>query len=112
MPPKSNIKAHSDNVNFVLTSHLGVEIPGGQCDLTVGNQTMEWRNGKVLLFDTSILHKAENRADRTRYILMLRIYHPELSQLERSALQLVFDCLDEPELVFDRLALSEYHERR
>ena len=40
-----------------------------------------------MLFDTSILHKAENTADVTRYILMMRVYHPELTALERSALQ-------------------------
>jgi len=112
MPPKTDIKAHSDMCNFVLTSHLGVDVPEGQCDLTVGDETVEWRNGKVMLFDTSILHSAENRADVTRYILMMRVYHPELSALERSAMQLVFDCLDEPELLGDQEALSEYDARR
>jgi len=112
MPPKTEIKPHSDMCNFVLTCHLGVEVPEGECDLTVGDETVEWRNGRVLLFDTSILHAAANRADTTRYILMMRVYHPDLSSLERSAMQLVFDCLDEPELLQDTAALSEYDERR
>ena len=43
---------------------------------------------------------------------MMRVYHPELTSLERSAMQLVFDCLDEPELMEDKEALGEYHERR
>ena len=42
----------------------------------------------------------------------LRVYHPELSALERSAMQLVFDCLDEPELLSDSEALGEYDQRR
>ena len=112
MDPRSEIKPHSDMCNFVLTSHLGVAVPEGECELTVGNATVGWRNGAVTLFDTSILHAAENRAEVERYILMMRIYHPELSALERSALQLVFDCLDEPELVDDAEALREYDERR
>ena len=112
MPPQTSIQPHSDMCNFVLTSHLGVDVPEGLCDITVGDETVEWRNGKVLLFDTSILHKAENRAPTTRYILMMRVYHPELSSLERSAMQLVFDCLDEPELLDDREALAEYSDRR
>ena len=78
----------------------------------MGDETVGWKNGKVLLFDTSILHKASNRADVTRYILMMRIYHPELTAVERSAMQLVFDCLDEPELVGDMEALGEYDQRR
>jgi aspartyl/asparaginyl beta-hydroxylase (cupin superfamily) len=112
MDARSEIKPHSDMCNFVLTCHLGVDVPEGECDLTVGDATREWRNGGVLLFDTSILHAAENRADRERYILMMRVYHPELSGTERSALQLVFDCLDEPELLDDPVALSEYDKRR
>jgi hypothetical protein len=43
---------------------------------------------------------------------MLRVFHPELTALERSAMQLVFDCLDEPELLDDADALREYDERR
>ena len=112
MAPHSDIKPHSDMCNFVLTSHLGLLVPEGECDLTVGDTTVEWRNGKVMLFDTSILHAAENRADDERYVLMMRVYHPELSATERSALQLVFDCLDEPELLDDDVALGEYNERR
>mmetsp|Transcript_7980 Transcript_7980/g.21038 ORF Transcript_7980/g.21038 Transcript_7980/m.21038 type:complete len:259 (+) Transcript_7980:233-1009(+) len=112
MPPKSVIGPHSDMCNFALTAHLGVDVPEGECSLTVGDGTREWRNGETMLFDTSILHEAENRADRTRYILMMRIYHPELTSVERQALQFMFDCLDEPELLDDPLALKEYPERR
>ena len=112
MDANSEIKPHSDMCNFVLTSHLGLIVPEGECDLTVGDTKVEWRNGAVTLFDTSILHAAENRASTDRYILMMRVYHPELSKIERSAMQLVFDCLDEPELLDDAEALSEYSERR
>jgi aspartate beta-hydroxylase len=79
MPPHTQIGPHSDMCNFALTAHLGVDVPEGECDLTVGDGKREWRNGGTMLFDTSILHEAENRADRTRYILMMRVYHPELS---------------------------------
>mmetsp|Transcript_4002 Transcript_4002/g.7552 ORF Transcript_4002/g.7552 Transcript_4002/m.7552 type:complete len:139 (+) Transcript_4002:2-418(+) len=112
MDPESDIKPHSDMCNFVLTSHLGLIVPEGQCEITVGNETNEWKNGQVMMFDTSILHAAENRAKTERHILMLRVYHPELTRLERSALQLVFDCLDEQELLDDQEALAEYEIRR
>mmetsp|Transcript_81058 Transcript_81058/g.153834 ORF Transcript_81058/g.153834 Transcript_81058/m.153834 type:complete len:359 (-) Transcript_81058:62-1138(-) len=112
MEPESDIKPHSDMCNFVLTSHLGLIVPEGQCEITVGNETNEWKNGQVMMFDTSILHAAENRAKTERHILMLRVYHPELTRLERSALQLVFDCLDEQELLDDQEALAEYEIRR
>jgi aspartyl/asparaginyl beta-hydroxylase (cupin superfamily) len=36
----------------------------------------------MLLFDTSLLHRAANEADRMRYILMLRVFHPGLAPAE------------------------------
>jgi aspartyl/asparaginyl beta-hydroxylase (cupin superfamily) len=99
MPEKSKIGAHSDMVNFCLTSHLGIDVPEGECWIEVGDQKREWRNGETMLFDTSVLHRAENAADRTRYILMMRVWHPDLTEVERQAIQFVFDCLDEPDIV-------------
>ncbi|EJK57897.1 hypothetical protein THAOC_22022 [Thalassiosira oceanica] len=57
--------------------------------------------GKVILFDTSILHDAINEADEMRYILMLRVWHPDLSGEEREALQFIYDVLELPELLSD-----------
>lgn len=101
MQPKSTIKMHSDMVNFVLTSHLPLVIPQNgmnKCRLTVGDDTKEWLNGKVMLFDTSIMHDAINDTDEMRYILMLRVWHPELTNVERDALRHTFDCLAHPDL--------------
>jgi aspartyl/asparaginyl beta-hydroxylase (cupin superfamily) len=102
MKPHSSIKVHSDFTNFVLTSHLAIDIPysgENKCRLTIGDETRQWINGDVLVFDTSLLHDAVNESDRTRYILMMRIWHPDLSPMERDALQFIYDCLTFPELV-------------
>ena len=52
-----------------------------------------------MLFDTSLYHDAANDSDDTRFILMLRTWHPELSDVERKALQFLFDVLDVPDLI-------------
>jgi hypothetical protein len=101
MDPKSTIQPHSDFTNFVLTSHLALDIPySGQnkCRLSVGDVTQEWINGKVTVFDTSLFHDAVNESEKTRYILMFRLWHPDLSKEERKALQFIYDCLVVPEL--------------
>jgi hypothetical protein len=108
MPAKSTIGVHSDMVNFCLTFHLGVDVPEGECWIDVGDQRRHWENGGLLLFDTSILHRAENTADRTRYIFMMRVWHPDLSDAERNAMQFVFDCLDEPEILTSGASLDDY----
>jgi Aspartyl/Asparaginyl beta-hydroxylase len=104
MQPNSTIPYHSDYTNFVLTSHLGIDIPNNgmnQCRLNVGGSTEEeWLNGKVMIFDTSIMHNAINEnTEKVRYILMMRIWHPDLTTLERQALQYIYDTLEFPELV-------------
>jgi len=101
MKPDSKISAHSDSCNFVLTAHLGLEIPPGGCKIAVGNETRFWENGEVMLFDTSLLHDAENPTTENRYILMLRVWHPELDEIEVQALQFIYDCLDVPDLLSD-----------
>lgn len=101
MDPSSTIQPHSDFTNFVVTSHLAIDIPysgTNLCRLSVGDVTQEWINGKVTVFDTSLMHDAVNESDKTRYILMFRLWHPDLSLEERRALQFIYDCLVVPEL--------------
>lgn len=102
MKPQTSIKPHSDFTNFVLTSHVPLVIPdngNNKCRLSVGDETRQWLEGKVILFDTSIYHDAVNDSDEMRYILMLRIWHPDLTEDERGALQFIYDCLEIPELL-------------
>ena len=102
MKPQTSIKPHSDFTNFVLTSHIPLVIPengNNKCRLSVGDETRQWIEGKVILFDTSIYHDAVNDSEEMRYILMLRVWHPDLTKEERGALQLIYDCLEIPELL-------------
>ena len=102
MNPRTTIKPHSDFTNFVLTSHLPLIIPengNNKCRLSVGDETRQWIEGKIILFDTSIYHDAINDSDEMRYILMLRVWHPDLTREEQEALQLIYDCLEIPELL-------------
>ena len=98
MPAGTSIGAHSDECNFHLTSHLGIDVPEGECWLQVGDERREWRNGKLMLFDTSVMHCAANEAAVDRYVLMMRVWHPGLTATEVDALSWIFKCLDEPHL--------------
>ena len=101
MSPNTDIKLHSDFANFVLTSHLALDIPNSGenlCRLTIGDTERQWINGEIMLFDTSILHSAVNESEKTRFILMMRVWHPDLTETERNALQYIYNCLEFPEL--------------
>jgi len=115
MKAHSDIKMHSDFTNFVLTSHLAIDIPdngNNKCLLKIGDEERQWMNGEVMLFDTSIMHNAVNKSDDVRYILMFRIWHPDLTQIEREALQLIYDCLVLPELLSEDPMLKKEAEER
>lgn len=55
------------------------DVPEGQCRMTVGDETREWRNGKVCIFDTSFVHSTANDADVPRTVLLIRFFHPQVS---------------------------------
>jgi len=88
MPPHSTIAAHSDNLNYILTSHLALDLEAGMCSIRVGNQERDWEEGEILVFDTTYIHSAWNDSSRNRYVLVLRFWHPDLTLEERRAIHL------------------------
>jgi aspartyl/asparaginyl beta-hydroxylase (cupin superfamily) len=55
----------------------------GQCVLRVGNETREWREGELFIFDDTIEHEAWNSSGEFRVVLLFDIWRPELSREER-----------------------------
>lgn len=92
--PRSGIQPHSDKNNFIITCHLALDVPEDECWITVGNTKYYWKNGKVVIFDTSITHSTENSSDKTRYVLLIRFWHPDLTAVEIDAFKFIFEYLD------------------
>jgi aspartate beta-hydroxylase len=92
--PRSGLKPHSDKNNFIMTCHLALDVPEGQCWIQCGVDKHHWLNGKTCIFDTSIIHSTENSSDRTRYVLLIRFWHPELTAAEVDAFKFIFAYLD------------------
>lgn len=92
---KTGIKSHTDNSNFIQTTHLGIDVPEGECWIKVGDFTKEWRNGEAIICDTSFMHETQNNSERDRYVLIMRHWHPETTLLERVAMQFLFAALDD-----------------
>lgn len=94
--PHTGIAPHTDWTNFILTAHLALIVPEGECVMKVGDQEQSWVEGKGMIMDTSFIHSTRNDTDGTRYVLITRFWHPGLDRVERRALQFIFDCLDDP----------------
>lgn len=92
--PGAHIPPHNGMLNSRLICHLPLIIPEG-CWLRVGNETREWQEGKLLIFDDSIEHEAKNPTGETRIILLFDIWRPEITQPERDAISAIFDAIDQ-----------------
>jgi hypothetical protein len=86
LSPGTHIAAHTGPTNMRLRCHLGIEVPRG-CELRVADKTLTWREGKCLVFDDSFLHEVWNVSDRRRVILVVDLWHPDLSDKERSLIE-------------------------
>lgn len=89
----AHIPPHCGMLNCRLICHLPVIVPKG-CWLRVGNETREWEEGKLLIFDDSMEHEAKNGSGELRIILLFDIWRPELTATERDAISAIFDAID------------------
>jgi len=84
--PGTHIKPHRGHTNFRLRCHLGLDI-SENCGIKVGSETRTWKEGKCLLFDDSFLHESWNYGERTRIVLVVDVWHPDLTDIEIQALK-------------------------
>lgn len=82
LKPETAIPPHNGMMNVRLIGHLALRIPT-DCGLRVGNQTREWEEGRLLIFDDSIDHEAWNKSKETRIVLLFDLWRPELTEEER-----------------------------
>ena len=88
--PGTGVLPHSDGRNFILTAHLGLDVPEG-CWMKVGTEECTWEVGKLTIIDTSFEHSTGNPGDSERLVLIIDFWHPELTEAERAALEFVYD---------------------
>jgi aspartate beta-hydroxylase len=84
--PGARVRPHWGPHNARLRCHLGLVVPGS-CEMRVGPETRTWDEGRVLIFDDSYEHELWNRSDSTRIVLLLDVWHPDLTAAERYAIR-------------------------
>ena len=78
---------------FALMKAL-FQIPEGDCNITVDGQTKGWSQKECFLFDDSFLHSAHNFTDDSRIILIVDLWHPNLTIAEVKVMQELFAVKD------------------
>jgi aspartate beta-hydroxylase len=82
LDPGSVIAPHTGTANTRLVAHLGLVIPP-ECGFRVGAETRDWREGEAFVFDDTIEHEAWNRSSEVRAILIVDVWTPLLTEMER-----------------------------
>ena len=95
--PGTGVAPHSDARNFILTAHLGLKVPkeADKAWIKVGTEQRNWAENEAVVFDTSFQHSTFNESEEDRMVLIIDFWHPELSEVERTALQMVYDIRNE-----------------
>jgi len=79
--PGAKLVPHCGPWNFRLTMHLGLVIPEGGW-IRVAHETRTWQEGRCLLFDDSFEHEVQIHTRSTRVILLMHLWHPDLTEPE------------------------------
>ncbi|KAL7638773.1 UNVERIFIED_CONTAM: hypothetical protein RMT77_010307 [Armadillidium vulgare] len=81
MDPGTHVFPHTGPTNHRLRSHLGLVTPEG-ARIRILNDTLTWEEGKLIIFDDSFEHEVWNDGNSFRLILIIDVWHPELSTNE------------------------------
>ncbi|MCA3003280.1 MAG: aspartyl/asparaginyl beta-hydroxylase domain-containing protein [Rhodocyclaceae bacterium] len=80
---KTRIPPHTGVSNVRLVTHVPLIVPE-KCGFRVGNETREWVPGRAWVFDDTIEHEAWNESDEPRAVLIFDVWHPQLTEAERT----------------------------
>ncbi len=89
----AKIPPHTGMLNCRYICHLPLVIPAN-CGFRVGQETREWNEGKLLVFDDSVEHAAWNDSDQNRLVLIFDVWRPELETEEQLMVQALFNAVD------------------
>lgn len=109
--PHSRLPSHSSIDNLRVRCHLGITIPD-RSGIRVGGEDRTWERGRCLLFEDSFEHEVWNDSRRRRVVLIVDLWHPGLTRLEREALTAGFRKREVRSLFMrDRIKLTDNPDR-
>eukprot|EP00656_Telonema_subtile_P044858 TRINITY_DN51110_c0_g1_i1.p1 TRINITY_DN51110_c0_g1~~TRINITY_DN51110_c0_g1_i1.p1 ORF type:complete len:351 (+),score=85.78 TRINITY_DN51110_c0_g1_i1:160-1212(+) len=90
LSPGTHITKHHGPTNKKLRVHLPLVVPPGGSQLRCADVVLDVKEGEAFIFDDSHEHEAWNHdPDGTRIVLIIDIWHPDLSQKEVKFLKFV-----------------------
>jgi len=113
LSPHTHVTSHHGPTNKKLRLHLPLVVPKGErerekCRLRVGEEWRELEEGRCILFDDSFSHEAENNTNKPRVVLIIDIWHPDLSDEEVK----VFEFINKAQILAARRLSKQLEEER
>jgi len=84
LTPGTHILKHRGVTNTRLVTHFPLIVPDS-CAISVGGEERVWREGECFSFDDTFEHEAWNRGTSTRVVMLLDVWNPHLTPVEREA---------------------------
>ena len=107
----THIRAHNGVTNTRVRCQLCLAAAEKGCEIRVDSETRSWVPGKCMIFDDSFEHEAWNHSGAERVVLIVDLWHPELTPCERQAVAMINTMFDSYEKfrrqVQDRLREAE-----
>lgn len=91
LAPHTHIPPHTGITNVRLVCHLPLIVPP-DCWFRVGDERRTWQRGVAWIFDDTVEHEAMNSSDALRVVLIVDVWHPELSDDERAGIAAVISA--------------------
>ncbi|XP_033152398.1 aspartyl/asparaginyl beta-hydroxylase isoform X2 [Drosophila mauritiana] len=87
MQAKTHVWPHCGPTNCRLRAHLTLAAPEPEkTSLRVAEQERTWREGELFIFDDSFEHEVWHNGSQPRLVLILDMWHPQLSAAKRRSL--------------------------
>ena len=90
----SHILPHHGVTNSRLVTHLPLIVPE-DCALVVAGEARGWQEGHCFTFDDTFEHEAWNRSGKTRVVMLMDVWNPHLTEVERDALTTLIVAIGE-----------------
>jgi aspartate beta-hydroxylase len=81
LAPGTYVSPHRGPTNLRVRIHLGLDVPPN-CGVMVDGRVREWTPGRCIAFNDMFLHEVWNWSDRRRLVLVVDLWHPDLSDRE------------------------------
>jgi hypothetical protein len=87
--PGTIVAPHTGPTNMRLRLHFAIRVPEGDCAMRVDGSEHSWIEGQSVVFNDFLKHEVWNRTGEERLILLVDIWHPDITLPERKMLEAI-----------------------